>query len=335
MPRADDQQPLLGAVDASSDVQPSSRSASGSANGGSAASAGATASTPASIPNWRDVATAHPGLLRSGTFYRCACPDFASEADTATVTGALCIKRRVDLRNPAERPTRGRHPTFRDVDGRPRPCEERLTTPSLRTYYIVLPSGAGDGSHKKHALETITCGGWCQTLYCIWAEICTPRCCRSRKGRERTISQTFDVWEPILAKTRCVTQYHGICNHSQPAVAEVLRTIASTPEDAAILVHCSAGKDRTGVVVAVALAACGVPRDAILTDYALSDNIGEQWVAAGCADPEEPALAAAMAARPMMPMLGAPREDIAEMLDTIEARCGSVRVAAFVASALR
>ena len=37
--------------------------------------------------------------------------------------------------------------------------------------------------------------------------------------------------------------------------------------DGAVLVHCAAGKDRTGVVVAVALDAGGVDRDAIVEDY--------------------------------------------------------------------
>jgi protein-tyrosine phosphatase len=33
------------------------------------------------------------------------------------------------------------------------------------------------------------------------------------------------------------------------------------------IVHCAAGKDRTGVVVALALSAVGVPRDAVVEDY--------------------------------------------------------------------
>lgn len=37
--------------------------------------------------------------------------------------------------------------------------------------------------------------------------------------------------------------------------------------DGAAIVHCAAGKDRTGVVVALALSAVGVPRDAIVEDY--------------------------------------------------------------------
>jgi protein-tyrosine phosphatase len=35
-------------------------------------------------------------------------------------------------------------------------------------------------------------------------------------------------------------------------------------------VHCSAGKDRTGIVIAMILAVLGVPDDVIAADYALS-----------------------------------------------------------------
>jgi protein tyrosine/serine phosphatase len=52
------------------------------------------------------------------------------------------------------------------------------------------------------------------------------------------------------------------------SVIETLRLIAHT--DGAALVHCAAGKDRTGVVVAIALAEIGVHRDAIIDDYAMS-----------------------------------------------------------------
>ena len=47
-----------------------------------------------------------------------------------------------------------------------------------------------------------------------------------------------------------------------------LRAIARA--DSAVLVHCAAGKDRTGVVVALALDAAGVDRDAIVGDYLAS-----------------------------------------------------------------
>jgi protein-tyrosine phosphatase len=52
------------------------------------------------------------------------------------------------------------------------------------------------------------------------------------------------------------------------SVIAALRLIAHT--DGATIVHCAAGKDRTGVVVALALAEVGVPREEIVADYALS-----------------------------------------------------------------
>ncbi|WP_349428612.1 tyrosine-protein phosphatase [Microbacterium sp. LWS13-1.2] len=46
----------------------------------------------------------------------------------------------------------------------------------------------------------------------------------------------------------------------------------------AVLVHCTAGKDRTGVAVALLLDAVGVDREAIVADYAISErNLAGPW----------------------------------------------------------
>lgn len=52
------------------------------------------------------------------------------------------------------------------------------------------------------------------------------------------------------------------------SIIAALRVIAES--DGATIVHCAAGKDRTGVVVACALAEVGVTREAIVADYARS-----------------------------------------------------------------
>jgi protein tyrosine/serine phosphatase len=51
-------------------------------------------------------------------------------------------------------------------------------------------------------------------------------------------------------------------------VLEALRLIAYS--DGATLVHCASGKDRTGVIVALALTEVGVVREAVVADYAHS-----------------------------------------------------------------
>jgi hypothetical protein len=54
-----------------------------------------------------------------------------------------------------------------------------------------------------------------------------------------------------------------------PALAAALEGIVA-PGGVPALVHCAIGKDRTGVLVALLLAAAGVEREAIVADYALS-----------------------------------------------------------------
>ncbi|HUO70933.1 MAG TPA: tyrosine-protein phosphatase [Solirubrobacteraceae bacterium] len=70
-----------------------------------------------------------------------------------------------------------------------------------------------------------------------------------------------------------VQAYMGYLRRRPDSVVGSLRAIARA--DGAVLVHCAAGKDRTGVVVALALDAAGVDREAIVADYlATGERIG-------------------------------------------------------------
>jgi protein-tyrosine phosphatase len=59
--------------------------------------------------------------------------------------------------------------------------------------------------------------------------------------------------------------YLGYLEDRPAEVVAALRTIAES--EGAALVHCAAGKDRTGVVVALALVVAGVRTDAVVADY--------------------------------------------------------------------
>lgn len=61
-----------------------------------------------------------------------------------------------------------------------------------------------------------------------------------------------------------------------PPVAAVLRAIADGEH--AVIFHCSAGKDRTGVVAALLLSLLGVDDEAIVADYERSDGSVEAWL---------------------------------------------------------
>ena len=66
-----------------------------------------------------------------------------------------------------------------------------------------------------------------------------------------------------------VAHYLAYLGDRSDNVVDGVRRIAAL-DDGATVVHCAAGKDRTGVLVALALSAAGVPRDEVVADYALS-----------------------------------------------------------------
>ena len=67
--------------------------------------------------------------------------------------------------------------------------------------------------------------------------------------------------------------YVAALDHAGEAFAEGVRLIADAP--GAAVFHCTAGKDRTGVLAALLLEAVGVPRAAVIEDFALThDRIG-------------------------------------------------------------
>lgn len=64
--------------------------------------------------------------------------------------------------------------------------------------------------------------------------------------------------------------YASLVDDSADRVVEVVRGVV---RDQPVLVHCTIGKDRTGVTVALALAAAGVDREAIVADYARTERM--------------------------------------------------------------
>jgi protein-tyrosine phosphatase len=73
-------------------------------------------------------------------------------------------------------------------------------------------------------------------------------------------------------ETPTVRTYFGYMERRPDSIVGALRTIAEPPDGGAALIHCAAGKDRTGLVVALALEVAGADRDAIIADYALTSE---------------------------------------------------------------
>jgi protein-tyrosine phosphatase len=73
--------------------------------------------------------------------------------------------------------------------------------------------------------------------------------------------------------------YRLVLDERQEPLRAALAALAA-PGALPAFVHCSVGKDRTGVVVALALAAVGVPRATIAEDYVLSGQYLADYFAA-------------------------------------------------------
>jgi protein-tyrosine phosphatase len=64
--------------------------------------------------------------------------------------------------------------------------------------------------------------------------------------------------------------YRTMVDESAAAVVTAVRGVLA---DQPVLVHCTVGKDRTGVTVALTLAAAGVESDAVVADYARTEGL--------------------------------------------------------------
>ena len=74
--------------------------------------------------------------------------------------------------------------------------------------------------------------------------------------------------------------YVTMLEHGAETFADCARAVAEPADQgrAGVLIHCTAGKDRTGIAVALLLEAAGVEREAVVADYTRSgDELAGPW----------------------------------------------------------
>ena len=94
----------------------------------------------------------------------------------------------------------------------------------------------------------------------------------SRTPRRATVSSSTptEIARPCGPPySRSTASRNPSIDDAPDAVVQALRVLAD-PDAGATVVHCAAGKDRTGVVCAFALLVAGVPREEVVADYALT-----------------------------------------------------------------
>jgi protein-tyrosine phosphatase len=122
---------------------------------------------------------------------------------------------------------------------------------------------------------------------------------QSRSGADAGETPDVPPWEkrPVTGRGFSGLYLEFLAERADSVLA-ALRMIAH--REGATLVHCTAGKDRTGTVMALALADAGVEREAIVADYAASaDHFDELMKRLGASTgTRELALASAVKHRP-------------------------------------
>jgi protein-tyrosine phosphatase len=166
-----------------------------------------------------------------------------SDADVQRLVGEFGLREVIDLRTSAEVLLEGRGP----LRERPEVVHRHFTLLPERGQYTDVFAAEED------EVPDLPSG---------WLESVLPR--QVAEG---------DEGEPPPVRI-----YLGYLTHRPQAVVEALRALAA-PVDGASVVHCAAGKDRTGVVVALSLAVAGVPHEEIAIDYGLSGDVIDAIIA--------------------------------------------------------
>lgn len=117
-----------------------------------------------------------------------------------------------------------------------------------------------------------------------------------------------------------VAAYYDFVQDWGSSFVALLESLAQREKLPAI-VHCSAGKDRTGLVVALLLSALGVDRESVLDDYELTTRLRS----GAKIDEMRPMFAShGLDVEDYRILYEAPRHVLAEMLDHIDERFGGV-----------
>ncbi|RBY92069.1 protein-tyrosine-phosphatase [Blastococcus sp. TBT05-19] len=203
--------------------------------------------------NTRDLGglpTADGGRTVPGRVLRSDNLQTLSPGDVRRLVGDLGLRQVVDLRTTAEILLEGRGP-LRHV---PEVAHRHFTLLPERGHHTDVFAVEEDDA----ALEVPA--GWLDSLL--------PRQVAAH-----------DEGEPPAVRS-----YLGYLGQRGDNVVAALRALADAGPGASV-VHCAAGKDRTGVVCALSLAVAGVPHEEIVADYAMTAQVIDGVVARLAASP--------------------------------------------------
>ena len=197
--------------------------------------------------NMRDLGglpTTDGGRTLSGRILRSDNLQTLSQDDVRVLVSELGLRQVIDLRTTAEILLEGRGP-LREVD---EVVHQHFSLLPERGHHTDVFAVEEDDPHLELPTD--------------WVASLLPR-----------QTAEHDRGEPPAVRS-----YLGYLSDRSDHVVGALRALATARQGSSV-VHCAAGKDRTGVVVALALSVAGVGHDEIVADYAMTADVIHELVA--------------------------------------------------------
>lgn len=179
--------------------------------------------------------------IKRGRIFRSSIPWDADEADARVLAEDLGIKTILDLRMPVE------------IHG-PEPGP-------LRSYASIKTVNA-PMLNKFKELANLFCG---YLSCCGRLSVCLGGCSRGKAGIKASIV-------PAVSARGLLGMYTQLLDNNHQKVKRALQ-LYTEEANYPILVHCTQGKDRTGIIIALVLIMAGAPVEGIIEDY----NMSEEW----------------------------------------------------------
>ncbi|KAH9947164.1 protein-tyrosine phosphatase-like protein [Amylocystis lapponica] len=227
------------------------------------------------VVNVRDLGsypTGHAGLATRPRFLYRSAEIFEITEQGVAQLKALGISKVFDLRSDTE------------VDRYEAPCPDIDGVEVVRTPVFKTE----DYSPEMMAKCVSTC--YPRSSDCLFTRVSTLGCRRYALYASGKTEAFMELYSQIL-------------DHGGPAFGEILRHVRDRPTEACLF-HCTAGKDRTGVIAAILLKLAGVGDTMVAEDYALT-RVGR-----------EPARQKVMARLAKVPMFATNTEAALNMLSS-------------------
>lgn len=204
------------------------------------------------IANFRDVAASvneygHQRVLRLGQIYRSARPDMASASDRIKLTQHHALKTIIDLRSQTEHIE-----ASKKLAGSPSTAQPAKIAGIQ--YREINLNGRGFERHLVWQLSY---------LNLAWLIV--------YMGLGYRLQGIGIIGRNVLLPRGLVGLGKDTIEHSGPELKAVFEVLAD-PDSYPVLIHCTQGKDRTGLVVALILLLCDIDLEAIGQDYVLSEE---------------------------------------------------------------